>query len=257
MRDLLIAGNWKMNGGIYEGEALLQDLVERRVTIPDRTEVLVCPPYISLTNAHEVLKETDIELGAQDVYFKDNGSFTGEISTQMLNEVGCNYVIVGHSERREHFGETDAIVNAKLRKGLTAGIHPIVCVGETLEQRENGRHRTVVKQQVDLAFNEIDDAEEAVQVIVAYEPLWAIGTGETATPKQAEEMHAMIRENINNLYNEQTAGDMRILYGGSMKPHNAHDLLKQPDIDGGLIGGASLQAESFDEIIEIGGEINS
>jgi triosephosphate isomerase len=251
MRKFLIAGNWKMNGGIREADNLLRAIKERRTTVPQDIEVLVCPPFTSLSLADEILQGSEIKLGAQNVYFEDNGAYTGEISVQMLTEVGCTYVIAGHSERREHFGETDAIVNAKVKKALSAGLHPIVCVGETLEQRENDEHEAVVKQQVDLALNDIDE-EAARDIVFAYEPIWAIGTGETASPDQADEMHAVIRENIALYYTEQTANDMRILYGGSMKPGNAQGLLQQSDIDGGLIGGASLKAESFNEIIDIG-----
>lgn len=245
-----------MNGGIREADNLLRAIKERRNPIPKTIDVLVCPPFISLSVADEILAGTDIKLGAQDVYFKDNGAYTGEISAQMLTEIGCTYVIVGHSERREHFGETDAIVNAKVKKALSAGLHPIVCVGESLEQRKNEQHQSVVKEQVDLALNDIEE-DLAENIIFAYEPIWAIGTGETASPDQAEEMHAVIRENIAMFYNEQTADEIRILYGGSMKPENARGLLQQPDIDGGLIGGASLKAESFNEIIRVGLNLSS
>jgi triosephosphate isomerase len=256
MRKFLIAGNWKMNGSPKEAQQLLEGLKNQLSSIPEGIDVLVCPPSISLTTAIKTVEGTAIHVGAQNVYFEDNGAFTGEISTQMINEVGCTHVIVGHSERREHFGETDAIVNAKVKRTLSAGLQPIICVGETLDQRQEGNHQAIVKQQVDAALNKLDK-EQAQKIVLAYEPIWAIGTGETATPDQAEEMHALIRENMDFLYDEETAENLRILYGGSMKPKNAKELLRQPDVDGGLIGGASLKADSFAEIIEIAEQLSN
>jgi triosephosphate isomerase len=255
MRKFLIAGNWKMNKGPQETGELLENLESNMASVPEGIDVLVCPPSISLTTAAKTVEGTGINVGAQDVHFKDNGSYTGEISTQMLTEVGCSHVIVGHSERREYFGETDAIVNKKIKKALSSDLHPIVCVGESLEQRENGQHKPIVKQQVEIALQDIDQ-DAAGDIVFAYEPLWAIGTGKTASPDQAEEMHAFIRENISSNYDEETADGIRILYGGSMKPKNAQGLLGQPDIDGGLIGGASLKADSFNGIIEIAAELD-
>ena len=239
-----------MNCGPAETEQLLQNLKERLPDIPDDIDVLVCPSEISLTAASAQLNAYDVQLGAQNVHFEDNGAYTGEVSTAMLLEVGCSYVIVGHSERREYFGETDTTVNAKMKKALSDDLYPIVCVGESLDQRKKGVHQQMVKKQVQAAFNGIDEAS-VPNVVIAYEPLWAIGTGETATPDQAQEMHAMIREGLNEDYGKDIAESIRILYGGSMKPHNAEELLSQSDVDGGLIGGASLKAESFAEIIEI------
>lgn len=255
MRKLLIAGNWKMNVGAPESQYLLQGIMERRNTAPKNADVLVCPPSVSLAVADKVLEDSYIKLGAQNVSSEDNGAYTGEISTQMLKEVRCTYVIVGHSERREYFDETDAVVNKKVKKALSDGLKPIVCVGETLEQRQNDEHKTVVKRQVDSALEGVE-AEVVQQVVFAYEPIWAIGTGETATPEQAEEMHAMIRENIATSYDKETAEGSQILYGGSMKPSNARDLLEKSNIDGGLIGGASLRARSFDEIIEVAANLD-
>jgi triosephosphate isomerase len=190
------------------------------------------------------------------VHFKNNGAFTGEVSTRMLNEAGCQFVILGHSERREYFGETDKTVNAKVNKALEDGIMPVICVGESLEQRKTGEHESTVQKQVEAALIGVEN-ENAADIVIAYEPIWAIGTGETASPQQAQEMHAMIRSVLADHFNDDLAGRVRILYGGSMKPKNAEDLLSQKDIDGGLIGGASLKADSFCEIIEIAEELNS
>jgi len=256
MRRFLIAGNWKMNCGPKRTKTLLTNLKDKIQEIPEGIDVLVCPPPISLTTAVKTVSDVDIDVGAQNVHYEDNGAYTGEISTQMLNEASCTHVIVGHSERREYFGETDTIVNAKTKKALSAGLQPIICIGESLDQRKNNVHKKMVRKQVDAALNKISK-EDVKNVILAYEPLWAIGTGETATPEQAQEMHAMIRENVANLYNKNAADSLRILYGGSMKPYNAEELLEQPDVDGGLIGGASLKADSFADIIEIAAELTS
>lgn len=255
MRRFLIAGNWKMNCGPAETSKLLKGIKQHCPEVPDGLDVLVCPPEISLTTASDELEDYGIYLGAQNVYSEDNGAFTGEVSTQMLNEVGCEFVIIGHSERRQYFGETDKTVNAKVQKALSDGLKPVICVGESLDQRKKEVHKQMVKKQVQAALNNID-ASDITDVVIAYEPIWAIGTGETATPGQAQEMHQMIREVIAELYNEEAAGTIRILYGGSMKPHNAEELLSQPDVDGGLIGGASLKAESFTEIIKIAEKLN-
>ncbi len=254
MRSFLIAGNWKMNCGPEETKSLLEALNDCLPEVPKGVDVLICPPPISLTAAEEAVRDSKVKVGAQNVHFEDNGAYTGEISTAMLTEVGCTYVIVGHSERREYFGETDTIVNSKTKKALSAGIHPIICIGESLDQCKKGVHQQMVKKQVHAALSGIDE-DEISSIVFAYEPLWAIGTGETATPEQAQEMHEMIRAEISDLCNDETAGEIRILYGGSMKPQNAESLLSQPDVDGGLIGGASLKAESFADIIEIADEI--
>lgn len=251
MRNLLIAGNWKMNCGPEETKNLLEGLKAQLAEEYLAVEQLVCPPPISLSAAYSTISETAIQLGAQNVHFEDNGAYTGEISTQMLAEVDCSHVIVGHSERRAYFGETDEIVNKKTAKIADAGMTPIICVGESLEQRKNDEHIEVVNAQVKAASQGIND-----DFIIAYEPLWAIGTGETATPEQAEEMHRVIRTTIGDLFNESVADETQILYGGSMKPHNAEELLSQPNVDGGLVGGASLKAESFAEIIKIAQKID-
>jgi len=256
MRRFLIAGNWKMNCGPKETSTLLQGISEKLGTMPEDIDGLVCPPMISLTTACIELQDIEgIALGAQNVHYEDNGSYTGEVSTQMLKEVNCEYVIIGHSERREHFGETDKTVEAKVTKALSDGLKPVICVGESLEQRKANEHMLRVRKQVEAAV--VNAAEDdAKDIIIAYEPIWAIGSGESATPGQAQEMHGMIRDVLGDLFTEEKADYMRILYGGSMKPHNAEELLAQPDVDGGLIGGASLKADSFTDIIEIADELS-
>ncbi len=251
MRRFLIAGNWKMNCGPKETSTLLQGIEKIIGDMPDTVDGLVCPPMISLTTASIELQDIEgLALGAQNVHSEDNGAFTGEVSTEMLNEVNCEYVILGHSERRQYFGETDKTVNAKTNKALNDGLKPVICVGESLEQRKANEHKLRVKKQVQAALVGVEK-EDASNLVIAYEPIWAIGTGETATPDQAQEMHKMIREVLAELYSEDEADEIRILYGGSMKPHNAEELLGQPDVDGGLIGGASLKADSFTDIINI------
>jgi len=256
MRRFLIAGNWKMNCGPKETSTLLQAIKDIIEEMPDAVDGLVCPPTISLTTASVELQDIGgLELGAQNVHSEDNGAFTGEVSTEMLREVNCEYVILGHSERRQYFGETDKTVNAKVNKALNDEIKPVICVGESLEQRKANEHKLRVKKQVQAALIGVED-EDASSLVIAYEPIWAIGTGETATPDQAQEMHKMIREEVADLYSDDTANQVRILYGGSMKPHNAEELLEQPDVDGGLIGGASLKADSFTDIIHIADELS-
>lgn len=249
MRNFLIAGNWKMNCGISETETLLRGIKEIRETMPEGVDGLVCPPTISLQAASAELESLNgLALGAQNVHYEENGAYTGEVSTEMLNEVGCNYVIIGHSERRQYFGETDKTVNAKVTKALKDGLQPVICVGESLKQRKANEHKLRVRKQVQSALVGVDDASN---LVIAYEPIWAIGTGETATPDQAQEMHKMIRSVLTDLFDEDRANQIQIVYGGSMKPHNAEELLQQPDVDGGLIGGASLKAKSFTQIIQI------
>ena len=249
MRKLLIAGNWKMNNGPEETRQLLSGLKKQLEGQRLDVEVLVCPPFISLAAADELLSDQNvIHLGAQNMHFLDNGAYTGEISGIMLKESGCRYVILGHSERRQYFGETDDGVNTKAIKALQVGLRPIICVGETLDERKASRHFEVVRRQIKGAFDNLPDTQLS-EVVVAYEPVWAIGTGETATPDQAQEMHKFIRDELAGLYSQEKADIVRILYGGSMKPNNADELLNQPDVDGGLIGGASLKAQSFSSII--------
>lgn len=243
---ILIAGNWKMNKTSAEGATLVSEIVAAAGTTTS-VDVAVCPPFTALSAANEAIKGSKIMLGAQNVYVKESGAYTGEISTGMLKEVGCTCVILGHSERREYFGETDAFVNEKTKVAQAAGLLPIVCVGETLEERESGKMLEVVSTQVKGALEGVTDA---ANIVIAYEPVWAIGTGKTATPEMAQEVHAAIRELLVAHFGEAGNG-VRILYGGSMKPENASELLDQPDIDGGLIGGAALKSASFVELVKI------
>ena len=200
--------------------------------------------------AVKYLYDTDIQVGGQNLHFEENGAYTGEISGSMLTESGCNYVIIGHSERRQYFGETDTTVNKRVHKAIEHKLAPIVCVGESLDQRKKDEHFELVKNQIKAALHGVSDTD-ALDVVIAYEPIWAIGTGETATPEQAQVMHEYIRTVLADIYSEEIAEQINILYGGSMKPGNAEELLSQPDVDGGLIGGASLDADSFSEIITI------
>ena len=251
-RKKLIAGNWKMNETIPEAVVLAQEisnLMERDWL--EMVDVAVCPPFVDLKPVKTVFEfdRVDIALGAQNVYWEPAGAFTGEISIPMIKEIGCAYCIVGHSERRNLFGETNEDVNRKARALIEAGIAPIVCVGESLAVRDEGAYLDYVTAQVRAAFAGID-GDDARTTVVAYEPVWAIGTGRTATPEQAEEVCAAIRACLADLYDEATAADMRILYGGSMNEGNAALLLSEADIDGGLIGGAALKAGSFIEIVK-------
>lgn len=255
MRRFLIAGNWKMNGGPYDAAELLQGLKKHKAEIDEDVDVLVCPPFVSIGMAAEMLHNTDIQVGAQNVHYEENGAYTGEISASMLVESGCNYVIIGHSERRQYFGETDQTVNKRLNKALEHKLAPIVCVGESLDQRKSHEHFDLVENRVKAGLYGLSK-EAALDVVVAYEPIWAIGTGETATPEQAQEMHKHIRGVLADIFDESTAESINILYGGSMKPANANELLSQTDVDGGLIGGASLDASSFSEIITIAEELS-
>ena len=248
MRKPLIAGNWKMYKTVGEGvelvEALLRDLGDTH----DR-EVLVCPPYTALHALSSLLQETPIMLGAQDVFYEAQGAFTGAIAPGMLKDVGCQYAIVGHSERRQIFGESDELINRKLRAALAAGLRPILCVGEIKPQRDAGQAEAVVVGQVKAGLVGVS-ASELLNTVIAYEPVWAIGTGDTATPADAQAMHATIRGTLAELYDQATADQIRIQYGGSVKPDNVDELMSQPDIDGALVGGASLKADSFLRIIQ-------
>ncbi len=207
-------------------------------------DLLVCPPYVYLDAVSSKISGTSVALGAQDVYFEPSGAFTGEISTAMLSEFGCDFVILGHSERRHVMGETDETINKKVKSALAAGLTPILCVGELLDEREAGKTRAVVEAQCSGSLAGLT-ADEVRKTVIAYEPVWAIGTGKTATPDQAQEVHADLRKLISERYNPSVSEGLRILYGGSVKPDNAADLMSQPDIDGALVGGASLQADSF------------
>ena len=246
MRRPFIAGNWKMNLNRGESVALAQGIAQAG-DFGD-VDVAVCPPFLYLEAVHGVIQGTPIQLGAQNVSNRSNGAFTGEISATMLADIGCRCVIVGHSERRQFFGDTDDWVFEKTRAALGQGLTPIVCVGETLEQRTAGQTRDVISAQFHGSLGGLSQ-DQMSKVVVAYEPVWAIGTGAVATPEQAEEVHADLRRLIENRYNAQIAAAVRIQYGGSVKPDNAAELLRQPNIDGALVGGASLKADSFLAII--------
>jgi triosephosphate isomerase len=247
-RRMFIAGNWKMFTTPAEAAALAKALKVKVVNI-HKVEMAVCPPFTNLVTVAELLRGTAIKLGAQNLYWEEEGAFTGEISAKMLLGAGCEYVIIGHSERRQYFGETDDTVNRRLKRALAAGLLPIICVGETLGQRQAGTTERVVEAQIRGAFVAITAADFA-KVVIAYEPVWAIGTGLNATPEQAQEVHAFIRRLLENLFNRELAAACRVQYGGSVKPNNAAELLRQPDVDGALVGGASLQAENFAAIIK-------
>ncbi|OPX24447.1 MAG: triose-phosphate isomerase [Planctomycetales bacterium 4484_123] len=249
-RKLFIAGNWKMNTNAASARALAEALVEKIGSV-EAVDLAVCPPFVYLSAVGEVLAASRIALGAQDVYYEDDGAFTGEVSTAMLKDVGCSYVICGHSERRHVIGETDELINRKLLKALGDGLRPILCVGELLEERRAEETLEVVRRQVQLGLEGVSGGD-VDKVTIAYEPVWAIGTGVVATPEQAQEVHAMIREVLAQLYDQAIAEAMRIQYGGSVKPKNAEALLACPDVDGALVGGASLKADQFAEIVSKG-----
>jgi len=245
-RKILIAGNWKMNKTVAEA-LFLVDGLKAGASEMDAVEVLVCPPFTDLAAVVEATEGTPIMVGAQSVHWAESGAFTAEISAEMLREIPVPYAIIGHSERRQYFGETDARVNMRLKAALAAGLKPIVCFGETLEQRQANETQTVVETQVRGGLAEMS-AEQMEQVVLAYEPVWAIGTGMTATPEQAQEVHAFVRRLLGELFGD-VAEDVQILYGGSVKAANAAELMGQADIDGGLVGGASLKADDFLGII--------
>ncbi|MCX7789929.1 MAG: triose-phosphate isomerase [Chloroflexaceae bacterium] len=247
MRTPIIAGNWKMYKTVGEAVELVKALLGGLNVGNDR-EVVVCPPFTALYAVRPLLVGTSVALGAQNVYHEREGAYTGEIAPGMLVDVGCKYVIIGHSERRQYFGESDAGVNRKLHAARAAGLRPIVCVGESKPQRDAGEAEPIVTGQVRAALEGVS-AEHMADVVIAYEPIWAIGTGDTATPADAQAMHLAIRRTLAELYGDAVAQAVRIQYGGSVKPDNIDDLMAQPDIDGALVGGASLKAESFLRIV--------
>jgi triosephosphate isomerase (TIM) len=247
MRTPLIAGNWKMYKTIGEAVALVESLAQGLGDAADR-EVLVCPPFTALHAVASVLQGTPIGLGGQDLFYEAQGAYTGAISPVMLRDAGCTYALVGHSERRQIFGEGDALINRKLRAALGHQLRPILCVGETKPQRDAGQAESIVIGQLRAGLADVEAAALG-SVVIAYEPVWAIGTGDTATPADAQGMHATIRRTLVDLYGAEVAQQLRIQYGGSVKPDNVDELMAQPDIDGALVGGASLTAESFLRII--------
>ena len=250
MRKKIIAGNWKMNKTVAEALTLAKGIQAELNGCTD-VEVVVCPPFTALKSVSDVLTDSQVKLGCQNMSSEDDGAYTGEISHTMLKELFVKYVILGHSERREYYKETDFWVNKKVKKALEKNLRPIVCVGEKLADREAGNTEKVVEAQVRGSLADIT-AEQFENVVVAYEPVWAIGTGKTATSEQAQEVHAFIRGIIRDMVGEKAAKGLRIQYGGSMKASNAKELLSQPDIDGGLIGGAALEARSFADIVKAG-----
>ena len=246
-RKPLVAGNWKMNNTAAEATALCKNLI-RLLANTKGVDVVICPPFTALATTGTVISGTNIALGAQNMHWEKSGAFTGEVSSAMLRDLYCHYVILGHSERRTLFGETDKIVNRKVKTALASNLHPIVCIGETLAQHKSGKTKETIKSQCQNSFKDMDAANFS-NMILAYEPVWAIGTGMTATPHQAQEVHQLIRQLVQDQTDEKTASSIRILYGGSVKANNAAELFHQPDIDGGLIGGAALDADSFVAII--------
>jgi triosephosphate isomerase len=248
MRKPFIAANWKMNKTVSETQEFISKFIPLVKDLRN-VDIAIAPPFTSLTVAAENLKNTDILLSAQDVFYEEKGAYTGEISPLMLVDIGCKYVIIGHSERRQYFKETDDIVNKKIKVAKKAGLGIIFCIGETLQDRESGKTFDVLQVEIEKGLGGIDDS----QTIIAYEPIWAIGTGKTATTEQAQEAHSYIRERLKILYGKK-ADEMRILYGGSATPENIAALIACKDVDGALVGGASLKVESFTKIVKFGKE---
>ncbi len=248
MRKTIIAGNWKLNKTPREALALANEL-KREVLDVQGVDIVICPPFTALDIVNEAILETNIALGAQNIYWQDSGAFTGEISAPMIKDLGATYVIVGHSERRQFFGETNETVAKRIRAALTHGLTPIVCVGENLAERESNKTFDVIKNHCEGSLAGLT-ADEMTKLVIAYEPVWAIGTGKTATPEQAQEVHAYIRGLLEKMFNKEVAQSVRIQYGGSVTPENISILIAKPDIDGALVGGASLKAPSFAAIVK-------
>ena len=243
----IIAGNWKMNKTSAEARDLAGKLKPLVSGVKDR-EIVLGPPFTALAAVAETIKGSNIALSAQNMHWEDKGAFTGEISAEMLLDLGCKYVIIGHSERRQYFGETDETVNKKVRQALKKGLSPILCVGETLAEREAGKLNELISRQVTDGLKDVG-AEDMKKIVAAYEPVWAIGTGKTATPEQANEVHSLIREKVRSLFGKELAEGLRIQYGGSVTPDNVSSLMAMPDIDGALVGGASLKPETFAALV--------
>ena len=247
-RKPIIAGNWKMNKTVAEAVQLAKGICAGVQGVEDVEAVLI-PPYIDITEVLKVVDGTDVTVGAQNCYWVNEGAYTGEIAPKMIKEAGCTYVCIGHSERRTIFGETDEIINQKIKAAIEEGLLPILCVGELLEQREAEQTLEVVKTQLEAGLKDVS-VEDAKTIVIAYEPVWAIGTGKVATPEQAQEVHKYIRELLVNIFDEETANVIRIQYGGSVKPDNVVEIMSQEDVDGALVGGASLKADSFCELVK-------
>jgi triosephosphate isomerase len=248
-RKSFVAGNWKMNTDVHSSVKLAQGIVSGCKDVVGKVDVAVCPPFVYLQQVGAALQSSHIALGSQDVYFEQKGAFTGEISSAMLKDVGCAYAICGHSERRHVIGETDELINKKVHAAILGGLLPILCVGELIEERKANKTAEVVTRQMKKGLAGLTP-EKMAAVTIAYEPVWAIGTGLTATPQQAQEVHAMIRKLVAEMYDRKIAGEIRIQYGGSAKPDNAGELMDQEDVDGLLVGGASLKADDFVAIVK-------
>jgi triosephosphate isomerase (TIM) len=248
MRKPIIAGNWKMHNTIKEAVELVTGL-KRELVNSEAVDIVVCPAFTALSDVHELLIDSNIKLGAQNLYWEQKGAFTGEVSADMIKDAGCEYVIVGHSERRQYFNETNETVNKRIKAGLSCGLKVIVCVGEVLEERENNKTFDVIKDHIFGSLTGLSAADMG-NIIIAYEPVWAIGTGKTATPDQAQEVHHYIRGLLKELFDEEIASATRIQYGGSVKPDNIKELMGKEDLDGALVGGASLKIESFSAIVK-------
>jgi triosephosphate isomerase len=254
MRKTIIAGNWKMYKTIPQAIELANGLKRELFELEDTIDIVICPAYSALSETGEVIADSNISLGAQDVYWEPQGAFTGEVSALMLKDAGAKYVIIGHSERRQYFGETNGSVNKKIKAALSCDLVPIVCVGEKLEERENNKTFAVLDDHVQNGLKDLSDSE-ILKIVIAYEPVWAIGTGKTATSQQAQEAQEYIRNLIVKMYNKEVAQNLRIQYGGSVKLENIQELIFQPDVDGALVGGASLSVESFAGIVKLASKV--
>jgi len=248
MRKYVIAGNWKMHKTNSESEQLAEAIKSKTTSI-EKAQMIICPPSTALSTVSKVVKDSNIAVGAQNMYWERQGAFTGELSSEMIKSTGATYVIIGHSERRQYFHETDETVNKKVLYALQTNLSPIICIGESLGQREEGITKDIINDQLEGSLKDIT-AEQMIRIIVAYEPIWAIGTGKTATPDQAQDVHSFIRSKLQSMYDAATSNSVILQYGGSVKPSNAHELLQQNDIDGALVGGACLESESYSEIIK-------
>jgi triosephosphate isomerase len=249
MRKAIIAGNWKMNTTVSQGISLINELKElHNCTYAKRKDIIIFPPFTHLSQFEEELKNCCIQLGAQNIHHEEKGAFTGEVSANMVSQLGCKYVLIGHSERRQYAKESNELLAVKVKTVFEHEMTPVYCCGETLEERESNTHFEVIRQQISTALFALS-RDLLSEIIIAYEPVWAIGTGKTASPEQAQEIHAYIRELLADKFGQETADKIRILYGGSVNASNATDLLNQPDIDGGLVGGASLKPKDFNTII--------
>jgi len=248
MRKPLIAGNWKMHNTIQESIELVNGLKRELIDVSE-VDILVCPTFTSLSEASDTLGDSNIALGAQDLFWEEKGAFTGQISPSMLKDAGCTHVIIGHSERRKYFNETNETVNKKIQAAQAIDLKAVVCIGETLEEREADKTMAVIQEQLNEGLKDLSP-EDINKIVIAYEPVWAIGTGKTATPAQAQEVHAFIRKWLSDNISADVAADLRLLYGGSVKPDNINELMKNEDVDGALVGGAALKVDSFSQIVK-------